>query len=199
MRIIAAALLLIVSAVMAGSLHGEKAGQGFTTVPVVRGSVSTVTKATGVVNPVLMVEVGSQLSGQIAEVLVDFNERVKAGQVIARVNPETYVAAVNQAKAALKIAKATAELQKAALAKAKVATENARTARKGAEADVAAAQAKQEEAERDVQRNVTLSRNSAISNRELTQSFTIRDSGAAGVASLNAQLKMKGEAIAIAD
>src|SRR5262249_13643380 len=86
-----------------------------------------------------------------------------------------------------------------ALQKAKVTAENARTARKVAEANLAAVQAKQEEAERDVQRNLALSRTSAISDREFTQSRTARDAGAAAVASLRGQLKMKDEAIAIAD
>jgi HlyD family secretion protein len=204
MRVLAWAFLLIVSAVIvsaviAGGLGGENTRHVYMTVPVERGTVSTLVKATGVVNAVLIVEVGSQLSGQISEVLVDFNDVVKAGQVIARVDPQAYIAAVKKARAALMIAKATAELQRAALERAKVTTENARTARKAAEHNLAAAQHTQDEAERDVQRNLALSRSSAISDREFTRSRMARDAGAAGVASLRAQLKMKDEAIAIAD
>jgi multidrug resistance efflux pump len=99
---------VIVFAAIAGFLDGEKMRQGYTTVPVERGTVKTVIKATGVV----------KLSGRISDVLVNFNDVVKAGQVIARVNPEAYIAAIKKARAALKIAKATAELQRAALQKA---------------------------------------------------------------------------------
>jgi HlyD family secretion protein len=192
-------LLLILSGVIAGGLVGRNTEHVYITLPVKRGTVSTVVKATGVVNAMLMVEVGSQLSGKISEVLVNFNDLVKADQVIARVDPEAYIAAVKKARAELKIAKAAAELQRAALQRAKVIAENARTARKTAEANIAAAQASQDEAERDFQRKTALSRNAAISDREFTQSRTARDVGAAGLASLRAQLKMKDEAIAIAD
>ncbi|MFB9266631.1 efflux RND transporter periplasmic adaptor subunit [Bradyrhizobium erythrophlei] len=199
MRIFAGALLLIVFAAIAGFLDGGKMQHVYITVPVERGTVKTVIKATGVLNPVVMIEVGSQLSGRISEVLVNFNDVVKAGQVIARVDPEAYIAAVKKAKAALKIAKATAELQQASLQRARAAVENARIASQAGEADLAAAQAKQEEAERDVQRNTVLSRKLAISDREFTASRAVRDAGAAGVTSLRAQLRMKNEAIAIAE
>jgi multidrug resistance efflux pump len=192
MRLFAGALLLIVFAAIAGFLDCEKMRHVYITVPVERGTVRTVIKATGVVNPVLMIEVGSQLSGRISEVLVNFNDVVKAGQVIARVDPEAYIAAVKKARAALKIAKATAELQRAALQRARVAVENARIASKAGEAHLAAAQAKQDEAERDVQRNTALSRTSAISNREFTASRAARDAGAAGVAFLASAAKDEG-------
>jgi HlyD family secretion protein len=200
MRVFAGALILIVFAgAIAGFLDGEKMPQVYITVPVERGTVKSVIKATGVVNPVLMVEVGSQLSGRISEVLVNFNDVVKAGQVIARVDPEAYIAAVKKARAELNIAKATAESQQAALQRARAAVENARSASQVGEADLAAAQAKQDEAERDVQRNTGLSKQKAISDREFTASRALRDAGAAGIVSLRAQLKMKNEAIAIAE
>src|SRR5215831_20708421 len=162
MRIFAGAVLLMVfAAAIAGFLDGKKIRQVYITVPVERGTVKTVVKASGIVNPVLMIEVGSQLSGRISEVLVNFNDVVKADQVIARVDPEAYIAAVKKASASLKIAKATAELQRAALQRARAAVENARIASEAGEADLAAAQVKQDEAERDLQRNTALARKSA--------------------------------------
>jgi HlyD family secretion protein len=200
MKIFSGALILIVfAAAIAGFLDGKTMRQVYITVPVERGTVKTVIKATGVVNPVLMIEVGSQLSGRISEVLVNFNDVVKAGQVIARVDPEAYIAAVKKARAALNIAKATTELNQAALQRARAAVGNARSASQAGEADLAAAQARQDELERDVQRNTALSRKSAISDREFTASRAVRDAGASGIVSLQAQLKMKDEAIAIAE
>jgi HlyD family secretion protein len=200
MKVFFGALILIVfAAAIGGFLDGKTMRQVYITVPVEGGTVKTVIKATGVVNPVLMVEVGSQLSGRISEVLVNFNDVVKADQVIARVDPEAYIAAVKKARAALKIANATTELNQAALQRARAAVENARSASQAGEADLAAAQARQDELVRDVQRNTTLSGKSAISDREFTASRAVRDAGAAGIASLRAQLKMKDQAIAIAE
>jgi HlyD family secretion protein len=178
---------------------GDKPQQTYATATVKRGSISSSINATGVVNPAVMVDIGSQLSGQISEVLVNFNDSVKAGQVIARLDPEAYVAIVDGAKADLKIAMAAAQQQKAALQRAKVAAENARTARSVAEAELAAARAKQDEAERDVQRNSALAKTAAISDREFTQSRAARDAGAANLRASEAQLTMKAEAIEIAD
>ena len=91
------------------------AGRAYITSPVERGTIVTSVKATGSVEPVITVEVSSQLSGRISEVLVNFNDEVKAGQPIARVDPEIFVARVNEAKAVLKVAQATALLQEAAV------------------------------------------------------------------------------------
>src|SRR5690348_6112181 len=84
----------------------------YITAPVERGSISSYVKATGTVEAVITVDVSSQLSGRIAEVPVNFNDVVKAGQVVARLDPEIYTARVNEAQAALNVAKATALLQK---------------------------------------------------------------------------------------
>jgi len=124
---------------------------------------------------------------------------VKAGQPIARVDPEIFAARVNEAKAVLKVAIANAELQKSGLRRTKAALENARTARKISEAQLAAAQAKQAEVERDFQRNTRLSSTASVSDRELTQSRALRDAGAANLRALEEEISMKTQAIEIAD
>src|SRR5262249_241552 len=63
----------------------------FITAPVQRGTVATYVRATGTIEAVITVDVSSQLSGRIAEVLVNHNEVVKQGQVIARLDPEIYI------------------------------------------------------------------------------------------------------------
>ena len=191
MRIVIAVVFAIAALAATGfAKYGDRPTPKYVTAHVERGNISTNVKATGVVNGVVMVDVGSELSGQISEVLANFNDNVKAGQVIARINPETYVAAVNEATATLKIAQATAQQQKAALQRAKVLAENARTARTVTEAELAAAQTKQEEYEREFQRNFRLSKSSAVSDREFTQARTSRDVGAASLLAMKAQLKM---------
>jgi len=78
-----------------------------------RGSIVSTVSATGTVNPVVSVQVGSQVSGQIKEIYVDFNSPVKKGQVIARIDPDTFALRVNQAMADLESARATVLTQRA--------------------------------------------------------------------------------------
>ena len=78
-----------------------------------RGAITAVVSATGTVNPVVSVQVGSQVSGQIKELYVDFNSQVKKGQLIARIDPQSFTLRVNQAMADVEAARATALTQRA--------------------------------------------------------------------------------------
>jgi HlyD family secretion protein len=64
-----------------------------------RGDLAQVVTATGQLNPVLNVQVGSQISGRIKEISVDFNTQVKSNQIIAQIDPSTYQLAVLRAQA----------------------------------------------------------------------------------------------------
>ncbi len=85
-----------------------------------RGPIVAAVSATGTLNPVVAVQVSSQISGQIREIFVDFNSAVKAGQLIARIAPETYEHRVRQAEADLDAARATVAVQQAELYRARV-------------------------------------------------------------------------------
>ncbi len=83
----------------------------FDTVAAKRGELTQSVTATGVLNPVINVQVGSQISGNIQELYADWNSKVTAGQVVAQIDPSVYKAQVKQqegnlanAKAALKLA-----------------------------------------------------------------------------------------------
>ena len=80
------------------------------TKPVTRGDLLQAVTATGQLNPVLNVQVGSQISGMVQKLFADFNSQVKAGQVIAQIDPATYLANVHQAEGELASAKAALEL-----------------------------------------------------------------------------------------
>ena len=71
------------------------------------GELRRVVTATGTLNATINVEVGSQLSGQIAETLVDFNDRVHQGQPLARLDQKSWQARVDEAVATLEVAKAS--------------------------------------------------------------------------------------------
>ena len=112
--------LIIVSAIVvvaAGGLWYLKSGQDdgpqYQTALVERGGVTNVVTATGTLNPVTNILVGCQISGTIQKIYVDYNSIVKAGQLIAQIDPSTYQAAVEQAEANLASAKANLELQQA--------------------------------------------------------------------------------------
>ena len=82
------------------------------------GDVRRIVAASGAVRALVTVEVGSQLSGQISELLVDFNDEVEEGQVIARLDPQTFETRVREAEASRATAAASLELQRASLARA---------------------------------------------------------------------------------
>jgi HlyD family secretion protein len=87
---------------------------------VARGDVSVSVSATGTVNPVNQVTVGSQVSGTLEKIYVDFNDHVIAGQTLARIDPRNYESALKQARANL--ASAQASLTQAQLSSARAET-----------------------------------------------------------------------------
>ena len=103
----------------------QSAAPTFITAPVERGNIATLVKASGTVEAVVSVDVSSQLSGRIAQVFVNFNDTVTAGQPIAQIDPEIFAARVSEARAALNVGTATAHVQKAAVERAKAAALNA--------------------------------------------------------------------------
>src|SRR5262249_44667748 len=116
MRIAVVVGLLCAVILGLGYTHGlESSAPSFITAPVERGSISAMIRASGTVEAVVSIDVSSQLSGRIAEVFVNFNDSVKAGQAIAQIDQEIYAARVSEARAALKVASATAQVQTATL------------------------------------------------------------------------------------
>src|SRR5215831_20770262 len=84
----------------------------YQTATVTRGPITQAVTATGTLNPVVNVQVGSQVSGNIAKLFVDFNSEVKAGQTVAQIDPMLFQAAVTQAEGDLASAQAALELAK---------------------------------------------------------------------------------------
>jgi HlyD family secretion protein len=105
----------------------------YTTAPVTRGDVTRTVTATGTVNPVLTIIVGSYVSGVIQEIHCDYNTEVKHGQVCAKIDPRPYQTVVDQNKANLAQAKAQLEKDKANLGYAELLYQrNARLAQTSA-------------------------------------------------------------------
>lgn len=91
--------------------HGRTQPLIYNTTAVTRGELTKLVTATGTLNPVVNVTVGSQVSGRISKLNVDWNSIVKSNEVIAEIDPSTYQAAVEQADADLANANANLELQ----------------------------------------------------------------------------------------
>ncbi len=100
------ALLVAVGAAAAWLELRQAPTVRYATQPVTRGTVAKTVTATGTVNPILTIIVGSYVSGVIQSLSCDFNTPVKTGQVCAKIDPRPYQAVVDQATANLAVAKA---------------------------------------------------------------------------------------------
>ena len=105
----------------------------YRTAKIERGNLQATVSASGAVNPVTQVSVGTQVSGQIRDLFVDFNSEVKSGQLIAQIDPETFEyrvrssqADVDAARAAVLTAQATMAASRAQVSRAQVDVDEAR-------------------------------------------------------------------------
>ena len=92
--------------------RGGSGDVSYRTAEVARGAITQAVTATGTLNPVVNVQVGSQISGNVSKLYVDYNSAVKAGQVIAEIEPAIFKAALTQAQGDLQNAQAGLELAK---------------------------------------------------------------------------------------
>jgi HlyD family secretion protein len=92
---------------------GKKPVVKYETVKVDQGRIVARVTATGTLSAIVTVQVGSQVSGRIKEILVDFNSVVKKGDIIAKIDPELFKAAIEQAKANYAAARGNLEKSKA--------------------------------------------------------------------------------------
>lgn len=180
--LIAAGGVAVVAAVAAGVYGWWGGGPGvpeYRLAKVERGAISSVVSATGTLNPVVSVQVGSQISGQIKEIYVDFNSTVKKGQVIARIDADTFALRVNQAMADVESARATVMTQRANVM--------------ALQAEVSKARVTLADAGRELERNRLLHEKGFVSAAVLDKARFVYDSAREQVNTAQAQLKV-GEA-----
>ena len=106
---LAAAALLLVAIIAAVAWYfatRSSAVVQYKTAPVIRGDLTVVVTATGTVQPVNQVDIGTEISGTIRTVEVDYNDRVKAGQILARIDTDKLQAQVLQSQSTLESAQA---------------------------------------------------------------------------------------------
>src|SRR6266704_3587470 len=118
--LILAGLVVVAGLFAAFGLNHTTQAQHFTA-KVERGEIHDVVEATGTINAVITVQVGSQVSGTISKLFVDFNSRVHKGDLVALIDPALFKGAVQQATADLENARANLIAARAKLEKARAA------------------------------------------------------------------------------
>ena len=171
-KILSAGILILVIAVAAFFFfRGNGNEPKFRTEKVTRGDIVMAVTSTGTVNPVTTVLVGTQVSGTIKEIHVDFNSLVKKGQLIARIDPALFEAQVNQARANVFSARANLERAEAMLVDAK----------------------------RTMERNKDLFSKNLIARSELDTAETNHETAKASVSAAKAQVAQTEAALSVAE
>lgn len=184
--------LVLVAAIAAGgyfALAGEdrEARVVYQTGKVARGPLVSTVTASGTIEALVTVEVGSQLSGQIVDVAADYNEPVHKGQELARLDGRPVQARIRQAEAELEMAAGELRRKESAVEQAAAQLTITRHAHDVAEAKVAAAEAKATEAVRLAGRKQQAADGGAIPVTELEAALTDRDTTQADLRAAQAQ------------
>src|SRR5437762_4137744 len=193
----ALSLRLVVVAVGAGVwgyLYAQDEGGApkYRTERAERGPIVAAVSATGNLNAVTTVQVGTQVSGQIKGLYADFNSVVRKGQVIARIDPATFEAKVKQARADVDSAKANVLNQEAQVERARAEVGNARSALAESKAHTARAEVAVADTSRDLGRRAELFQRTLIPKSEYDTAQAAYD---AAVAMLDAA-RAKEESLA---
>ncbi|HVZ18454.1 MAG TPA: efflux RND transporter periplasmic adaptor subunit [Terriglobales bacterium] len=147
----------------------------YTTSHVQQGTIRQIVQATGTINAVNTIQVGSQVSGTISELNADFNSKVTKGQIVARLDPALFQGAVLQAEADLQNAQATAA---------------------SAKADLLKAEATADQTQKAYVRSVALAQDGVIAAQQLDIDKATSDSNQAAVNAAQAAVKMANAQVA---
>jgi HlyD family secretion protein len=176
-------VVVVAGLMVAWALNRSTPAQHFTA-KAERGAINDVVEATGTINAVITVQVGSQVSGTIAKLNVDFNSRVHKGDIVALIDPALFKGALLQAVADLENAKANVIGAKASLEKAKASLVQTKA---------------------DYDRSVALNKDGVLSQQQLDLAKANYDSASAGVngavanvTQAEAQVSQKAAAVTVA-
>ena len=150
-----------------------------------RGPLQATVAASGAVNPVTQVSVGTQVSGQIKDIYVDFNDEVKAGQLIAVIDPETFEYKLRQAQADLDAARSAVHTAMASVQASRAGVSRARV-------DLA-------EAQRDSERKRDLAARQFIAQSEAERAQALAAASLESVRQAEAQLGVTQAQVASAE
>ena len=163
--VVAVAVLTIASVGLLG--FSRTSAPVYTSTKVDRGNIQNNVEATGTINAVTSVQVGSQVSGTVSEILVDFNSKVKKGQIVARIDPSLFQGTLLQARADLADAQANLIAAKANLQKSQATSVQTRA---------------------DLQRTAALAQEGVFSAQQLDLARSSADTNSAQVNASQAQV-----------
>ncbi|MCG6117359.1 MAG: efflux RND transporter periplasmic adaptor subunit [Aquimonas sp.] len=166
-------LVAVALAAFVGWRHygSDKSAVSYRTANVEKGDLRVAISATGALKALSTVDIGSQISGQVSEVLADFNDRVERGQIIARIDPANFEARLTQTRANLSSARASLQEAQAAL----------------------------RNAEADYNRKQELAQRQLVSRSEIDLAVAAREQAIARVASARAQIEQAQASVANAE
>ena len=177
-RALAVLAALVVAALGAWGLWAAFGARGsapeYRIAKVERGNLTATVSSSGTLSAVTTVQVGSQISGQIKEILVDFNSPVKRGQLLARIDPESFELRVRQAEADVEAAK-TATLQR----DSDLSAQRSQAIR---------ARITHDDAKRDLERKESLVQKGFISSAERDKALFVEQGAAEAVRTAQAQV-----------
>ncbi|HEV2117200.1 MAG TPA: efflux RND transporter periplasmic adaptor subunit [Terriglobales bacterium] len=161
---------------LAAFTFGHKDQAQYFTAQAQIGTINDVVQATGTINAVTTVQVGSQVSGTISKLNADFNSRVKKGEVIAELDPSLFQGALLQTEADL---------------------QNARATLASSQADLAKAQAAAAQTKADYARNAALVKDGVVSAQQFDLAKASADTNDAAVVAAQAQVKQSAAQVSL--
>jgi HlyD family secretion protein len=194
-KLVITSLVLLLGAMVAGSYmyyRGRQPPVRYLTARVERGRIAATVNATGTVNAVVTVQVGSQVSGVVQKLFADFNSPVQAAQIIAQIDPAPFEARAGQARANLASARAAVQVAQATIDNTKAAIETAQANAASAKANVEKAKVALTDARRTLERSRELLRQSLIAQSDLDAAQTAHDSAVSQLRLSEAQAEATG-------
>lgn len=189
-------VLLLVAVLAIGAAVGgyfywgrNASAEEYITAKIERGNVRNTVNATGTLQAVTTVQVGSQVSGNIKALYADFNSNVKKGQVVAQLDPSIFQAQVAQQRANLEQARSSVVEAQARVLAAQSAIENQRAGVSSARANVSALRAQRDDANNNLKRMEGLATSGIINQRDLEVARTSFQAAEARFNQAQAQLE----------
>ena len=184
-KILILIIVVLVAVGVFGSRYygkGEASKQEYRMADVTKGNIQAIVTSTGRLSPLNTVKVGSQVSGNVSEIHVDFNSVVKKDQVIALIDPSIYAAQLAQAEAQLLKARMQLQEKRKDIIVAEAGIESA-------EAHLTSALATLKEAELRYGRISNLGNNEIVAKSDLDSALAKRDNAQGGVEMAEAKLR----------
>ncbi len=169
--------------------RGDAAPVAYRTAKAERGDLRTAVASSGTLSAVVTVQVGSQVSGQVIDLLVDFNSEVAAGQVIARIDPSNFAARMRQAEAELSVAESNVILQEAAIDRARSELSSAQAGLTSAGAQSRDAAIALKDAKLDLDRTQELHQRGVVATSQVDKLKAAHDKAEAKLQSADSQIQ----------